>query len=121
MLYTQLPVFKASYDLLLDVFKSSQTMKREYRYSLGEELKKEMMGLMMCIYCANLTRDKEAYLLRAREHIEIVKLQVRLLHDLRQLPVKNMARITLQYEVISKQLAAWYKSAHNNKKEHQGE
>lgn len=117
MHYNQLPVFKAAYDLLLEVFKSSQTMKREYRYSLGEELKKEMMQLMMCVYRANLTRDKEPHILKAREHIEVVKLQVRLLHDLQQLPVKNMARITLQYETISKQLAAWQKSMNNKKTE----
>ncbi len=112
MQYTQLPVYKACYDLLLEVFQSSQTMRREYRYTLGEELKKEMMRLMMCVYRANLTRDKEPHILKAREHIEVVKLMVRLLHDLRQMPVKNMAKITLNHDAISKQLAAWHKSVH---------
>lgn len=74
--YNQLPVFKAAYDMLLDVFLSSQTMKREYRYSLGEELKKEMMRLMMCVYRANNTRQKEKHIVEARERIEIVKLQI---------------------------------------------
>lgn len=108
MSYTQLPVFKASYDLLLEIFKFTQTMKREYRYSLGEELKKEMMGLMTCLYCANLIQNKEVYLLKAREHIELAILQVKRLHDLRQLPDENMAYITFQCEDISKQLGAWH-------------
>ena len=103
--------------MLLDVFKSSQTMKREYRYTLGEELKREMTQLMMCVYRANLTRDKEPHILRAREHIETVKLQVRLLRDLHQLPVKNMARMTLQYETISKQLSAWHNSERRRNQE----
>lgn len=114
MQYNQLPVFKAAYDLLLDVFNSGQTMKREYRYTLGEELKKEMMKLMMCVYRANMSRNKEPHIMEARECIEVVKLQVRLLHDLKQLPVKNLAKMTLNYEAISKQLVAWHKSV--NKK-----
>lgn len=93
MHYNQLPVFKAAYDLLLEVFKSSQHMKREYRYSLGEELKKEMTRLMLSIYRANMRTEKVEHILKAREHIEVVKLQVRLLHDLKQLPVRNMAKI----------------------------
>ena len=115
MLYNELPVFKASYDLILQVFKSSQTMKREYRYSLGEELKKEIVALIMCIYRANLTHDKEPHIMSARERIETVKLQIRLLHDLKQIPLRNMAIITLQYETISKQLAAWHKAMKNKK------
>ena len=113
MQYNQLPVFKASYDLLIQVFKSSQNMKREYRYTLGEELKKEMMALMMCIYRANVHNEKIKHITEAREHIEVVKLQVRLLHDLKQLPLKNMAIITLHYGIISKQLAAWYKATNS--------
>ena len=66
MQYNQLPVFKASYDLLLEIFRSSRNMQREYRYTLGEELKKEMMQLLMCVYRANLSRGKEAHLLQAR-------------------------------------------------------
>lgn len=112
--YNQLPVYKAAYDLLLEVFLTSQTMKRDYRYSLGEELKKEMMQMMICVYRANATRQKEKHIAQAREHIETVKLQIRLLHDLKQLPLRNMAKFTLQYESISKQLAAWHKSLNKN-------
>jgi hypothetical protein len=116
MKYDELPVFKASYDLILEVFKSSQSMKREYRYSLGEELKKEIIALMMCVYHANLTPEKEPHLLKAREHIEVVRLQIRLLHDLRQMPVRNMARLNLNIDSISKQLVAWQKSVNEKKK-----
>ncbi len=116
MKYDELPVYKASYDLILEVFKSSQTIKREYRYTLGEELKKEIVALMMCVYRANITVDKEQYILKAREHIEVVKLQIRLLHDLGQMPVRSMAKLNLNIESISKQLAAWHKSVNEKKK-----
>ncbi len=116
MKYDELPVYKASYDLILEVFKTSQTIKREYRYTLGERLKMEIVELMMCIYHANITVDKEPYILKAREHIEVIKLQIRLLHDLGQMPNRNMATLNLNIESISKQLAAWHKSVNEKKK-----
>ena len=116
MKYDELPVYKASYDLILEVFKTSQTIKREYRYTLGERLKMEIVELMMCIYHANITVDKEPHILKAREHIEVIKLQIRLLHDLGQMPNRNMATLNLNIESISKQLAAWHKSVNEKKK-----
>jgi hypothetical protein len=116
MKYDELPVYKAAYDLILEVFSSSQTMKREYRYTLGEELKKEIVDLMTSIYHANLTVDKEPHIMKAREQIEVVKLRIRILHDLGQMPVRNMAKLNLHIESISKQLAAWHKSVNEKKK-----
>lgn len=110
MKYDQLPVYKETYDLMLQVYKSSQNMKRDYRYTLGEEIKKGLCRLTTCIYRANLTYHKEQYIMEAREITETVKIQLRILHDLGQLPVKNLARMNLSIESISKQLAAWHKS-----------
>ncbi len=110
MKYDQLPVYKATYELLLDVYISGQNMSREYRYTLGEEIKKGICRLTTCIYRANLTQNKTPHITEAREITETVKLQIRLLHDLRQLPVARMARVNLRLESISKQLAAWHKS-----------
>lgn len=36
-----LPVYKQSYDLLLDIFKPTKEINREHKYTVGEELKKE--------------------------------------------------------------------------------
>ena len=110
MKYDELPVYKACYDLILQVFRSSQHMKREYRYTLGEELKKVIIELIIFVYRANITHDKEQYIAGARERIEVARLQIRLLHDLGQMPVKNMTATTLNIESISKQLAAWHRS-----------
>lgn len=37
--YYNLPVYKQSYDLLLDIFKLTKEFNREYKYTIGEELK----------------------------------------------------------------------------------
>lgn len=109
-IYENLPVFKASYDLLLEIYKISENLKRDYRYTLGENLKKEMMVMMVAIYKANTMNDKIPLLVSAREKLVVIKLHIRLLHDLKQLSVKQFALLSLHIEGISKQLVAWHKS-----------
>ena len=80
-IYDNLPVFKATYDLLLQVVKFSVNMRRDSRYTLGESLKKEILALCIYIYRANLTSEKGPLIEEAREKLVPVKLLVRLLHD----------------------------------------
>ncbi len=108
--YDSLPVFKASYDLLLKIFNLGQHWQRDIKYTLGEELKKDMFGILTLIYQANATRDKDAYIEQARVGLVKVKLQLRLLHDLKQMSLKQYALSAEMSESISKQLAAWAKS-----------
>ncbi len=53
--YNELPVYKAAYDLLLEIFKFSANLKREYKFTLGEKLKNEVTDLLTNIYKANST------------------------------------------------------------------
>jgi len=39
--YDELPVFKATYDLLLEMFRFTTDFSKEYKYTVGESLKKE--------------------------------------------------------------------------------
>ena len=57
-LYDELPVFKAAYDLLLDIYRFSSTLTREYKYTLGEKLKNETLELLMLVYRANSSKTK---------------------------------------------------------------
>lgn len=111
MMYDNLPVYKATYDLLLLLFKLNRNFQRDYRYTLGENIKNELIDLLVCIYKANASTQKSATLEKAREHVVIAKLQFRLLSDLKQINVKQYAAVAERIESISKQLAAWHKSS----------
>ena len=76
--YYNLPVYKQSYDLLLEIFKLTKEFNREYKYTIGEELKKETMAMIINIYRANSSEDRVGYIASARENIEVVRLLVRL-------------------------------------------
>ena len=114
-IYDNLPVFKATYDLLLQVVKFSVNMRRESRYTLGESLKKEILGLCISIYRANLTAEKAPLIEQAREQLVPVKLLVRLLHDTQQLSTKQYALLCDNLDTISRQLTAWQKYIQKDK------
>lgn len=111
--YDNLPVYKAAYDLLLYVFQIGHNMQRDYRYTLGETLKKELVGILVLIYKANMVTGKSDIIAEARERIVVVKLHLRLLCDLKQISMKGYANGAQMAESVSKQLAAWQKSQKN--------
>ncbi len=107
--YDELPVYKATYDLLLEMFHFTKEFTKEYKYTVGESLKKETIELIMLIYRANSRTDKQETLQTAREHIEVIRLLIRLMKDLHQINVKKFVFINQQVENVSKQLAGWQK------------
>ena len=109
-LYVELPVFKASYDLLLSVYQITALLKRDYRYTIGERLKTETLELVILIYKANSSQSKLDVIKDAREKIEVIRLLFRVLKDMKQISLKGLVRINEQIELVSKQLTGWQKS-----------
>ena len=108
--YDQLPVFKATYDLLLRIFHLCRHWQRDIRHTLGENLKKELLSMEQLVYQANSTTDKVPYISQARLAMVNVKLQIRIAHDLKEVSLHQYASLAEQAEDISKQLAAWEKA-----------
>ncbi len=115
-IYDNLPVYKTSYDLLLQLFTLSKNMERDYRFTIGEELKKEIVQLMINIYRANCSQSKKELITNAKENIEITRLLLRILHDLKQIGLKEFVSANEKIESISKQLNAWLNSQAKKKK-----
>ena len=57
-LYYTLPVYKASYKLVILLFANSENFAREYKYTVGQDLKNEGSMLIKNIYRANKAMDK---------------------------------------------------------------
>ena len=62
-LHYELPVYKATYDLLLEIFKFTKEFGKEYKYTVGENLKNQTTDLLTLIYRANCRKDKQEVLL----------------------------------------------------------
>lgn len=108
-IYDNLPVFKEIYDLLLQFIRLSNGLQRDFRYTIGERLRSVMMDLCIDIYRANADREKLTFIATAREKVVAIKIQIRVLHDTRQISTKQYAQLIDHIESISKQLASWNK------------
>jgi len=108
--YDDFPAYKASYDLLLEIFRFTREFNREFKYTVGESLKKEMLEFITLIYRANSKKDKWETLQAAREKIEVIRLFVRLMKDLRQIILEKFVQVNKRVENVSKQLTGWQKS-----------
>ncbi|OIP05276.1 MAG: hypothetical protein AUJ97_01225 [Bacteroidetes bacterium CG2_30_32_10] len=57
-LYYELQVFKDVYTLVQKVFLYTQEFPREYKYTLGQDMKRDAIQLVRSIYRANKAKDK---------------------------------------------------------------
>ena len=109
--YNHLPVYKASYDLLVEIFGVTRHFTREYKYTLGESIKKEAIEMITNIYRANSSYDKRDKIQAARENIEVIRLYFRLVRDLGQISLKSFVEVNEKIEMVSKQLTGWGNSS----------
>ena len=110
--YDNLPVFREVYDLLLRIIYQSRKMTRDFRYTIGEDLKKAMLRLEVLIYRANAAADKEMkirHIDEALDKIIEVKILTRLLHDSKQMNLKTYAISSEALVNIEKHLENWKK------------
>ena len=109
--YSSLLVYKSGYDLLIQLIISTASLKREYKFTFGEDIKKESMEMIKNIYRANSSVSKKQLIQSARENTEMIRLNLRILLDLKQINLKRFVYLNERIEMVSKQLAAWQKSS----------
>lgn len=110
-LFSELPVYKLGYDLLIAIYERTKLFTREYKYTIGERLKNETLELLINIYKANKSKQdtRMQYIDDARQNLEVVRLLVRVIKDLKILGIKNFVALNVQVEELSKQLSSWHK------------
>ena len=110
-LYSELPVYKLGYDLLIQIYGRTAVFTREYKYTLGERLKSETTDMLISIFKANKSKKetRTQNIASARQNIEVVRLLLRLCKDLKVIGMKGCVVLNIQVEELSKQLASWQK------------
>lgn len=106
-LYYELKVFKDVYSLILKIFEYTQGFPREYKYTLGQDMKRDAIILVRSIYRANKAKNKTEYLEVFLDDFEIIKLEIRLCVDMRILSVKRQAELSVLMDSIGKQITGW--------------
>ena len=106
-LYYDLPVYRDVYRLILKIFEYTKEFSREYKYTLGQDLKRDSIVLIRSIYRANKAKSKTEYLEKFLDDFEILKLEIRLCVDMKILSIKKQSEIALLMESIRKQITGW--------------
>ncbi|MBU1718866.1 MAG: four helix bundle protein [Bacteroidetes bacterium] len=110
-----LPVYRETYKLLLEIFLITKDFPREYKYTIGQDMKRDALELLRGIYRANKSKEKKEELEATLENFEILKLEIRLCSDLKILPVKKQATLAGSTESIGKQMISWKNASQKNK------
>jgi hypothetical protein len=75
--YNELPVFKDMYTLTLLLFEYTQDFSREYKYTIGQDIKRDALQLIRSIYRANKASAKREHLERFMDEFELLQLEIR--------------------------------------------
>lgn len=109
----EIPLYRSSYSLFLLILRIIKEVKKEYKYSIGEKLREEVMELIKNIRGANKRSDKEERKKKiemAESNVETIILLCRVLFDVGEISLKKHAQISEMVENISRQLSGWKKS-----------
>jgi len=106
-LYYDLPVFKDVYKLILLIFEYTKDFPKEYKYTLGQDLKRDGLNLVRSIYRANKAKNKVEYLETFLDDFELLKLEIRLCTDMKILSGKKQAQLSFLMDGIGKQITGW--------------
>ena len=106
-LHIELPIYKLAYDLLSLATDLTRNMPRDFKASLGQQIRVECVQLIVCIGRANRARDKTAVLDELLEHLQVVELLMRLSQDKRYISPKQWAASVQITERIGQQASGW--------------
>lgn len=106
-LYYDLPVLKEVYELILKIFEYTKDFPKEYKYTLGQDMKRDGIQLVRSIYRANKSKNKREYLEEFLDDFEVLKLEIRLCVDMKILTIRKQAELSGMMVIIGKQITDW--------------
>ena len=109
--YIDLPVYKRALDLVFSLTNSTQKMPKDIRFSRVTKMKNDVMDIAKYIAYANdADSERVAYIEKAVEVLNDIKIDVRSLLDLKYISKAGFSAITLSEAKLSRQLEGWLKS-----------
>ncbi len=106
-LYLDLPVYKVCNELYLEFVQARRMLPRTERYTVGQELDRAMVEVLVLIQRINSTREKVPLLARARQLVVEIQVRTRVLRDIKALSIGTFAKLFDLSENLSKQLVSW--------------
>ena len=111
VLHTELPVYRDTYQLILKIFGITKDFGREYKYTLGQDMRRDALQLIRSIYRANKHKNRAEHLEVFLDELELLKLEIRLCVDMKLLPMKKQAQLSTLLDRIGRQITGWRNAA----------
>jgi len=102
-------VYKKSYDFNLYFFKLSRGLPKDYKYGIGQEIRQHAVSLIDQIILANNATQKVYNLTEAEHCLDMIKIRVRILYDLKVIKSQSYEYISRTLVDITHQISAWKK------------
>lgn len=110
--YQHLPIYKTVYELLQLVVRLTAHFPRAHKHSMGEQLRREVVEMVVYVFKANSSRTcRAAHAGELLERLQVVQLLLRLAKDLRLLSVAQFAETVALSDSLGRQAQGWIKSA----------
>lgn len=106
-LHSELPIYKTAYDLLQVVMKLVKNMSRDFKQSLGCELRDECVKVTVLILRANRAEDKSPYQLEILERQQVIEVLIRLSRDMKLISTGQYADAIRLTNSLGKQANGW--------------
>jgi hypothetical protein len=106
---TELDIYQPAYELLQLLAKLTQQYPRGYRQGLAREVFAEAQSVVVGIFRANsiIGADKIPHIETLREHLEALRLMLRLSKDLHLISLVQFAATVELTDAIGKQASGW--------------
>jgi len=115
--YEHLPIYKASFDLLVYFEKIVKNFSRYNKYTHGKALREIAREILMLIVRANNTYNKRPVLEEVRIKLEELKVTVRVCKEIQAFPNFNSFETAINMVVeIAKQNEGWMRSLSGKRK-----
>lgn len=108
-LYYDLQVYKDVYSLTLLLFQYAKDFPKDYKYSLGADIRRDGNVLDRSIYRANKASDETPELESFMDDFEVLNFELRLMKDLHLISLGKYSEISSIADGKGRQISGWKK------------
>ena len=98
------PILKSTYTLLQLTTRVLAGFTRDFKYSLGDKLRNEVVSLVLFVCKAkSCNADKEALVIQITEQLQVINLLMRISKDMRLVTVKQFSEVVVLTDSIERE------------------
>ncbi|MFC2171665.1 diversity-generating retroelement protein Avd [Acidobacteriota bacterium] len=107
----ELPIVSKVYDIILWSVPRLAKLPRNHRFLLGDRIAVGFQELMALLVRARYAREKKHMLKEASARLDILRLEIRLMKDLRLFSLSRYEYLAREMNEVGRMLGGWLKSA----------